>query len=277
MSKNNAKELDQWFTKIEVAKLCVSKMAELGFIKEFTDVIEPSAGSGVFVEELSKIVDKEYIHAFDIDPKQEYMQQANWLETIPTIQSRAVVIGNPPYGKKGKLAIEFINHSLDIVDVVGFIVPLTLSTSWTAQKNIREDAELIYEMPLPKKSFEFEGKSVDVPSVFQIWRKKFKDLRLEKPQTEHPDLEIRIYNKADGAKKWLTQFDWDIAIKRNTSKGEYILKGEAAGEDYHWILVKGPIEKLKKIDWAKVNKNKMTAGMGKADIVKAYTEVCNDN
>jgi hypothetical protein len=32
------------------------------------------------------------------------------------------------------------------------------------------------------------------------------------------------------------------------------------------------ISKLKKIDWAKVNNNKMTAGMGKADVIKAYKE-----
>ena len=74
------------------------------------------------------------------------------------------------------------------------------------------------------------------------------------------------------AEKWLT-WDWDIAVKRNSKKGEFITKGKKATTDTHWILIKGPIEKLTKIDWSKINDNKMTAGMGKADIVKAYKEI----
>ena len=133
-------------------------------------------------------------------------------------------------------------------------------------------------MELPKHSFIFEGKQVDVPSVFQIWKQNSQEhinqycKRLKRPQTEHVDLETHIYNKMPTAEKWLT-WDWDIAVKRNSKKGEFITKGKKATTDTHWILIKGPIEKLTKIDWSKINDNKMTAGMGKADIVKAYKEI----
>jgi phage terminase large subunit-like protein len=114
---------------------------------------------------------------------------------------------------------------------------------------------------------------VDVPSVFQIWRRRLTNLRLVKPQTEHKDLEIRIYNKTESAKKQLV-WDWDIAVKRNSKNGEFITKGETATEDYHWILIKtrnkSTYKRLLSIDWSKLNDNKMTAGMGKADVVKAY-------
>jgi hypothetical protein len=273
---DKAKALDQWYTKKEVAQQCVKMMAEMGFIDEYVDCIEPSAGEGVFVDALMEYVDENYIHAFDIDPKREDIVKNDWLEKRPKLSSRGVVIGNPPYGKKGKLAVEFINKSLEVTDVVGFVVPITLASSWTAQKNIRTDAELILQESLPKNSFTFKGKDVDVPSVFQVWRLKFKDLRLEKPQTEHEDIEIRIYNKTNAAKKWLN-WDWDIAVKRNSKKGEYILRGECASDDFHWILVKGDVELLKKIDWKRLNDNKMTAGIGKSDVVKAYMEVLNDN
>ena len=272
MKTNKAKILDQWFTKQSVADMCVSKLHEMGLITEFTNVIEPSAGEGSFVKSLSKYVDGNYIFAYDIDPKHDYVEQQDWLQFDGVFDKGTVVVGNPPYGRKAKLAVDFINHSLDVADTVAFIVPLALSTSWTAQKNVRSDASLVYEMKLPKNSFTFDGKSVDVPSVFQVWRKCSDNLRLTKPQTEHPELEIKIYNKTKNAEKWL-DWDWDIAVKRNSKNGEFTTNREEVTNDTHWILIKGDIELLSKIDWSKLNDNKMTAGMGKADVIKAYKEV----
>jgi len=275
----NAKKLDQWFTKKEVAQKCVEKMVGMGFISEYTNVIEPSAGGGVFLDVLTDYVDPLYIHGYDLDPKRDDITYMDFLSnTIKINRSECVIIGNPPYGKKGKLAIEFINKALNLSDVVGFIVPITVSTSWTAQKNVREDAELIYEETLPKNSFTFEGKDTDVPSVFQVWRKHYKNIRLSKPKTEHPDLEIHIYNKTQTSEKWLS-WDYDIAVKRTSKKGEFVLSG--AGVECHWILIKAKnkcvVDNLLDIDWSKLNDNKMTAGMGKADVIKAYEGVLNDN
>ncbi len=270
----NSKKLDQWYTKDNVAQKCVEKMVKLGYIKEMVDVIEPACGEGAFLRALDKEVDESYIHAYDLDPKTDRATTQDWLKyESKFFGSKPVIVGNPPYGKKAKLAVEFINHSLDVGDVVGFIVPITLSTSYTAQRKVRKDASLVYEMKLPKNSFVFEGKNVDVPSIFQIWVKVKPNLRLEKPQTEHDAFTTRIYNKTETAKKQL-KWDWDIAIQRNSKKGGYILRGEDATDERHWILIKCSDEKaldiFKSVDWSKVNDNKMTAGMGKADIVKAY-------
>ncbi len=280
MSK--AKELDQWFTKPKIAKICIDKMFELGYMDKNSYCIEPSCGEGVFVDELKKVINPNNISAFDIDPKTEYALEQDWLKADYCMPDKAIVIGNPPYGKKGKLATQFINHSFTMVDTVAFILPLTLSTSWTAQHKIDSGLSLIFEMTLPKNSFIFEGKEVNVPSVFQIWKQQDGEhikrhcRRLLKPQTEHEDFETKIYNKMPTAVKWLS-WDWDIAVKRNTKNGEYIISGEIASENYHWILIKAKtkesLKKLIKIDYSKINDNKMTAGMGKADIVKAYKEI----
>ena len=278
MLLNKAKVLDQFYTKPKVAFNCVEIMVKMGFISEHTNVYEPSCGEGVFLKALENFVDDEYIFGADLEPKIKGTATRDFLkDDLPHFnRAEVVVIGNPPYGKKGKLAVEFINRAFDMTDIVGFIVPLTLSTSWTAQKQVRPDAELIYEIKLPKNSFIHNSKEVNVPSVFQIWRKAFKDLRLSKPQTEHPDIEIRIYNKTEGARKWL-EWDWDLAVKRNSKKGTVSLnKNEVIKGDTHWILIKGNMKNLLKIDWSKVNNNKMTAGMGKADVVRAYMEVCNE-
>ena len=232
-------------------------------------IIEPSAGTGSFYYELKK---RGYeVQAFDLDPKFPECQKIDWFNVDIVYGKNNIVVGNPPYGKKGKLARDFINHSFKFADTVCFIVPLTLSTSYTAQKHIKN--KLIYDIEIPI-NFINEGKIKKIPSKFQVWSKTGNDIRLQKPQTEHPDFETKIYNKTEGAKKWL-QWDWDIAVKRNTKKGEFILKGTKATPDYHWILIKANTVKalviLKNIDYSSLNNNKMTAGIGKADIVKAYS------
>jgi predicted RNA methylase len=271
MNKMREKELDQWYTNQDVADWCVNKANELGVFKDNTLIIEPSAGTGAFVSSIKRIVGSNIL-AYDIDPKQDWIFKSDWFSVnITTNKENTVVIGNPPYGKKGKLAGQFINHSFSMADTVAFIVPKTLSTSWTAQKNIDSRAKLVYEEELPEKAFIFMDKEVSVPSVFQVWKIGSDGNRLDKPETEHIDLDIRIYNKMPTAKKWLT-WNWDIAVKRNSKKGEFIERGEVAGEDTHWILIKGPLDYLRKIDWSKLNDNKMTAGIGKADVIKAFKE-----
>ncbi len=272
MNPETPKELDQWYTSPETASICI------GFMKPYMkkNILEPSCGTGVFIKLLESMGYN--IKGFDIDPKTpEGIKKDFFLVKKDDILKDSVTIGNPPYGKKGKLAQGFINHALSLSDTVGFIVPLTLSTSYTAQKHINENASLILEEPLPKNSFVFKGKTKDVKSVFQIWSlvTNQRDLRLKKPQTQHPDFETRIYNKTQGALKYL-DWDWDIAIKRNTKNGEFITEGKASA-DYHWMLVKVKnkeiLKRFLKIDYTRINDNKMTAGMGKADIVKAYLEV----
>jgi predicted RNA methylase len=113
-------------------------MQDMGFISEMTNVIEPAAGAGVFLDVLKDYVDDSYIHGYDLDPKRDDIEYNDFLTgELNFNRPEVVILTNPPYGKKAKLAIEFINKALDIADVVGFIVPLTLSTSWTAQKKCK--------------------------------------------------------------------------------------------------------------------------------------------
>ncbi len=271
----NAKELEQFYTPKNTAEFCIKNIKK--FINKDTIIIEPSAGKGVFVELL-----KDYkVECFDIEPKCN-CKKVNFLEFFKRYPKNAIVIGNPPYGKKGKLAIEFINHSLKMVDIVAFIVPKTLAYSYISQKNI--NGKLIFQIPLPKNEFEFENKIKKIPSYFQIWVNDiekfsdYKDLKLLPPKTTHTDLEIKIYNKTITAKKWL-DWDWDIAIKRNSKKGEFILKPQKATPNTHWILVKAKnkevLNNLIQIDYSKANDEKMTAGMSRSDIIKLYEKVKN--
>ena len=266
----NAKKYDQWYTTKETAELCIEIMKDRGCLCQNNLVIEPSAGTGVFVNLLRK--QGYVVMAFDIEPKHPLVNTQDWLETDLKFDDRAVIIGNPPFGNKGRLAVDFINKSLEVANTVGFIVPLTLAESWTTQKHVKPDAMLIEQVRLPDKSFIFDGKNKSVKCVFQIWQNPKENLRLEKPETEHPDLEMRIYNKTAKAEHVL-RGDWTLAVQRNCKNPKVTTNRKEVTPATHWILIKGPLEKLKKIDWKKINDNKMTAGIGKADVVKAYKEV----
>src|SRR5207253_9362646 len=84
-----------------------------------------------------------------------------------TKQNDYVVIGNPPFGKKGKLAAEFVNKSAQVVDTIGFILPLTFRR-WSIQSKLNKDLQLIYDINLEPNSFLVNNKIYTLNSCFQI-------------------------------------------------------------------------------------------------------------
>lgn len=273
-----AKELDQWFTQQHIADRLVNTLWRLGYLRDDLCVVEPSAGAGSFVRAL-RSSNRLDVLAYDIDPHPDLPDTVvnDWLaHQVPC----DVVVGNPPYGHKGALATKFINASLTVADTVAFIVPVTLSTSFTAQRHVDASASLVYEEPIPDGAFLFEGRMRTVPSVFQVWTRLPKDLRLTPPALSHPDFDMRIYNKTAGARKWLDG-DWDVAIPRNSKRPVPVRRD---GPDYevaeveagvrHWMLITTTrpdvTDRLMSIDWTTANDGKMTAGIGRAEVVELY-------
>jgi hypothetical protein len=65
------------------------------------------------------------------------------------------VIGNPPFGKGGKLAIDFLNKSV-FADYVAFILPASIEKD-SCMKRIDRRLIPIYSMEIPLGSFECVG------------------------------------------------------------------------------------------------------------------------
>jgi hypothetical protein len=78
-----------------------------------------------------------------------------------------VALGNPPFGKKGKLALEFINKCAEISETIGFILPLTFRR-WSIQSKLNKDLKLIYDINLEPNSFLVDNKVYSLNSCFQI-------------------------------------------------------------------------------------------------------------
>ena len=127
-SKHTEKEKDQFFTNKETAKYCYDKCHEVlsshGIDLREYHYIEPSAGDGSFYT----LMPEDRRVGVDIEPQCDGVIQADFLQWHPDTEKN-IIIGNPPFGLRGNLALKFINHARKFADFVCFICLLYTSPS----------------------------------------------------------------------------------------------------------------------------------------------------
>ena len=286
------KTLDKFYTKESIAIQCYQRLKDylIKWDKNLDEYIfvEPSAGSGVFLN-----VIKENKIGFDLEPtsplviKNDFLKEDFTLKMSPEQNDlKYVFIGNPPFGVKSKLAVEFINKAFKYSDIVGFIVPIQFR-KWSVQNRINKKAKLVVDILLPEKAFEFMGKDYKVRCCFQIWAEDsffndVKDLRIsKKPITEHADFVMYQFNRTEEAKKFF-DYDWDFAVPRQGfyDYSKKIRRKEDCDLKKQWIMFKAKNEKILKrlesLDFERLSKkNSSIPGFGKADVVEEYNKKYN--
>lgn len=187
MSKKNL--LDQYYTSVEAVNRCYDLIHKYHAGER---LLEPSAGAFAFWRS-----GLEYI-AFDIEPKNKNVAQADFLKVDPLEFKGCFAVGNPPFGFCGKLAVQFINHCTESCDKMCFILPNTFRKELFFDKHLNKWLHLIEVVALPKNSFILDGKEYDVPcSIFYIEKLEFK-------------------RKEVSFKKYLhkTVGDWGVPVRR---------------------------------------------------------------
>lgn len=177
MRKNQGNVFDEYFTKPEISKILFEKTKEI--ISQYENLekftwLEPSVGDGCFY----KLLPKKRI-GIDIHKTAFDTLELNYLEfKLP--KKPLIVIGNPPFGHRGVLALEFINHSQN-ADFVAFILPMFFQSLGKGSIRYRvRDFHLLYEETLPHNAFYLSnGKDKDVKTCFQIWSKNYKNPKNE--------------------------------------------------------------------------------------------------
>jgi hypothetical protein len=200
---------DQFYTKLDVAENCYkdfkreAKNLKIN-LNQYT-FIEPSAGCGHFF----RILPKTRRIGIDIDPqkspmtKDEYKDliKSDYLSWYPKDNKKYIVIGNPPFGLRGKLALDFINKSYDYADVVAFILPQLFNSDGkgVAGKRVK-GYKLAYTKNLKSNSFIYpDGSEISINTVFQIWTKiNIENIKL--PEKKTCDNFIKVYSLSDGGK-----------------------------------------------------------------------------
>jgi hypothetical protein len=218
ISKNSTKlHLDQYYTPDDVAQYCIDKAFTVIGKANISDIIEPSAGTGVFS---SKIVD---CIAYDIAPQNDNVIQADFLTLDIPYKEGTLVIGNPPFGSRGNLMQKFCKHSFKRADYVAFILPINQLNNTMSIYQF----DLIHSEDLGVENY--SGK--DVHCCFNIYKRPAHGLN-SKPdyRTEVIEvIEVRevIKNKNPKRNRDLDGFEYDLAIcawgaiGKECSEGQY--------------------------------------------------------
>ena len=192
--KGNYKiSLDKYYTKNEIANYCY--LLFLDFLKkhhinpEKFIFLEPSAGNGSFYN----LFPNHQRIGIDIMPEQENIIQSDFFDWKPDKTKTYLTIGNPPFGIRGWLALEFINKAALFSDFVAFILPMYFNSDGKGSAKLRvKGLDLLFTQELPPDIFYKENEKISINTVFQIWRKS-KPSKV--PTVKNPDLKnlVEIY------------------------------------------------------------------------------------
>jgi hypothetical protein len=168
--------IDKFYTKEIVVRECCEIIQENITIDRLKDlIIEPSAGSGAFLQELQKMCSNTLFT--DIEPDSPLVVKSDFLKSNYTTSRETYnnihVIGNPPFGRQSSLAIKFIRHSATFCDTISFILPKSFKKE-SMKKKISLYFHCVVEKDIQQNAFTLgtDNKSFHVPCVFQIWEKK---------------------------------------------------------------------------------------------------------
>lgn len=218
-------------------------------------------------------------------PKCDGVETQNFFKitNLPFVPKDTAIIGNPPFGKRGKLAITFFNHAASLADLVAFIVPVNFR-KFTVHKQLTPNMRFISRLPLPRDAFRLDtGKSYSVNTEFQIWTRlasTLPDMReYKRLPIYHQDFQIWQYNNTrDALKVFQNTFDFAVPCQGWQDYSRRETDEKQCEKNKQWILLKAKdptvLTRLMEIDYGRLAQECATAvpGFRKGDLVKAYME-----
>ena len=266
------RNLDKFYTNPEIVNLVISKIKQFITITEKDLIIEPSAGSGVFIESIKKL-SKNYIF-LDIHPENTVISQGDYTKfnyTKLNDDIKVHVIGNPPFGKQSSLALKFIKHSCIFSDTISFILPLSFKKQ-SMQNKIPLNFHLIYELELPLNSFTLNDKIYNVPCVFQIHVKKDTKRTIEKLNSNYFEFVKREENPCISLRRvgfYTGEITTDYLHK--STQSHYFIKFN--NEKYKRIL----LNNKDKLIFECRNYTVGSRSISKQDVFKEFNELIEKN
>jgi hypothetical protein len=175
-SRNRTTGLEQFYTPPEIANFCVSLLFEQRVINTNDIFLEPSGGTGSFINALLKNgVSEKNIISFDTHPKHPMVKKTKNSLKKTIKKTNLIVLGNPPFGRNNSLSIPFFNHFAKSAKIIAYILPKSWR-KWSVQDKLDQDFWLINDVELATSFHDKNGNSLDqrtkLKTVFQIWERK---------------------------------------------------------------------------------------------------------
>jgi hypothetical protein len=186
-------------------------------------------------------------------------------ENIPN--KKYVVIGNPPFGLRGHMALKFINHSVHFADYVCFILPQLFESDGKGSPRKRVDGlNLIHSEKLNSDFYGPDGVLIKINCIYQIWSKYHTSelYTIQSKDNKEQDT-FKIYSLSDGGSPSTTRnkkmlYKCDVYIP-STCFGKQNMKyydsiNDLPGKRGYGIVFyedkENNIKKFKTIDWSKI-------------------------
>ena len=166
--------IDAFYTRPSVAVEChaelIKHMREDGARPSRYRFVEPSAGTGSFYN----LLPESRRIGVDLIPYSPDYITTDFLSWTPPDRRRpSAVIGNPPFGYRGWLALAFMNHIATFADYVGLILPMSFQSDGKGSPKLRvRGLRLQKTMYLSSDAFtDIDGRPFKVNALFQVWQR----------------------------------------------------------------------------------------------------------
>ena len=191
-----ALDRDAYFTPLKDSKRIIKQLLiDEPYLRDY-EWVEPSAGSGSF---LYAVEDENIkIQGYDIHPMHDDVVQNDFLKDDLDLSGK-VVIGNPPYGARSRLALDFIDRAFKQgAEYVGFLLLGSFSTYSTISR-IQANCEIV---AIRKYDVKFENENGGIvkgcfasirPSSFVLFKKSDKKIK----EMEFDEIYKRSYDVID--------------------------------------------------------------------------------
>ena len=187
MNQNSNKlNLDQYYTSEETAEHCLAVARKVLQKEKISEVIEPSAGSGVFSKKIKNCT------AYDLDPKDDSIIRQDFLELSLDYKKGRLFIGNPPFGTRNTLSVKFFKHCIQYGDYIAFILPI----SQLNNNQQMYEFDLIYSEDLGDRFYTDRN----LHCCFNIYKRPLGELN-EKKKYEFKDFKVSEYRRGGSYKK----------------------------------------------------------------------------
>jgi len=195
-------ENDKYYTSKELAKHCIEKTKEIIGEENITEYLEPSAGSGVFLD----FLDKPY-KSYDIEPEHSKIIKQDYLTLELEYKKGRCIIGNPPYNAgKSILFTPFLKRSILYGDYISFILPISqLDNTYNFY-----EFELIYSEDLGKQFYTDR----ELHCCFNIYKRNDDGNLNKRPNYKLDDINIEVNARRHNGKGKSLPLDYkyDYAI-----------------------------------------------------------------
>lgn len=264
--------LEQYFTCRRLAAKCLATVEKYYALESFTIVLEPSAGDGAFFS----LLPKSNRVGIDLEPLADGILKADFFEWEPPLfEENILSIGNPPFGQRGALAVDFVNRTCQFSRVIAFILPRTFRKD-TFYNRVDPMFHLVEQFDCDDFRTP-EGEKVVVKSVFQIWEKRNTPRAAIARELSHADFDLKHAHLSRISQQELISLraNYDFAIAQVgsnfTPKDVFeVTKGSYWYVKAHKPSVREVFERLN-FDFLD-GMNLSFKSLSKKDIIQAYHE-----